>query len=151
MTTYKIVIVGAGGVGKTAFVRNLMDGTFYSKYIATIGVEVHFVRPGSNTTLAMWDCAGQEKFQGLAEGYYVNAQAAILMYSAEDPSTRDCLEEYAHKIREVAGDIPLAYVANKCDLVGEFSPPFGDHSISVKSGEGVSEFMEVVVGNLHAE
>ena len=34
----KIVLVGEGGTGKTAFLKQLVEGTFSESYIPTIGV-----------------------------------------------------------------------------------------------------------------
>merc|ERR1711998_818069 len=39
--TFKLVLVGDGGVGKTTFVKRHLTGEFEKKYVATLGVEVH--------------------------------------------------------------------------------------------------------------
>ena len=39
--TFKLVLVGDGGVGKTTFVKRHERGEFEKKYVSTIGVEVH--------------------------------------------------------------------------------------------------------------
>ena len=41
MPTFKIVLVGDGGVGKTTFVKRHISGEFEKRYLATMGVEVH--------------------------------------------------------------------------------------------------------------
>lgn len=38
--TFKILLVGDGGVGKTTFIKRHQEGVFEMKYIATVGVEV---------------------------------------------------------------------------------------------------------------
>ena len=38
--TFKLVLVGDGGVGKTTFVKRHETGEFEKKYVSTIGVEV---------------------------------------------------------------------------------------------------------------
>ncbi|KAB0350951.1 hypothetical protein FD754_015808 [Muntiacus muntjak] len=69
---FKLVLVGDGSTGKITFVKHHLTGEF-EKYVATLGVEVH---PLFN----VWDTAGQEKFGGLRDVYYIQAQCAIIMF-----------------------------------------------------------------------
>ena len=41
VATFKFVLVGDGGTGKTTFVKRHLTGEFEKKYVATLGVEVH--------------------------------------------------------------------------------------------------------------
>ena len=50
---------------------------------ATIGVEVHpldFFTNRGKIRFYCWDTAGQEKFGGLRDGYYIHGQCAIIMF-----------------------------------------------------------------------
>ena len=148
--TYKIILVGAGGAGKTAFAERLLTGKFRRNYNATIGVEVRTLTtnsPNGEVSLAMWDCAGLEKFQGLKEGYYHGADAAILMYSAQEPETRNCLDGYAANVLTVAGNIPIVYVASKCEDGWDIAIN-GDLCISTKNGEGLQEVLQEVISRI---
>ncbi|RVX10937.1 GTP-binding nuclear protein Ran1B [Vitis vinifera] len=71
--SFKLVIVGDGGTGKTTFVKRHLTGEFEKKYEPTIGVEVHpldFFTNCGKIRFYCWDTAGQEKFGGLRDGYY---------------------------------------------------------------------------------
>ena len=81
--TFKLVLVGDGGVGKTTFVKRHLTGEFEKKYVATLGVEVHPLEFHTNRgqlVFNVWDTAGQEKFGGLRDGYYIQGQCAIIMF-----------------------------------------------------------------------
>ena len=60
--------------GKTTFVKRHLTGEFEKKYVATLGVEVHplvFHTNRGAIRFNVWDTAGQEKFGGLRDGYYI--------------------------------------------------------------------------------
>ena len=81
--SFKIVLVGNTGVGKTTFIERIKVGTFNKKYVSTIGVDVVSISFNSNIgkiTFEVWDTAGQEKLMGLGDGYYVNSRGAIVMF-----------------------------------------------------------------------
>ena len=72
MPTFKLVLVGDGGVGKTTFVKRHKTGEFEKKYVATVGAEVHkmdFTTDRGPIVFNVWDTAGQEKYAGLRDGY----------------------------------------------------------------------------------
>ena len=63
--------------GKTTFVKRHLTGEFEKKYEPTIGVEVHpldFTTNRGKIRFYCWDTAGQEKFGGLRDGYYIHGQ-----------------------------------------------------------------------------
>lgn len=118
--TFKVVIVGDGGVGKTTLVRQYLNLGFESKYIATLGVDVHPVTFNTSRGLVhlnMWDCAGQDKFRGLADRYYTNAQAAIGVFDATAFKTVKRAAKLLGDVRGVAGDIPSVLCCNKADTL----------------------------------
>ena len=78
--TFKLVLVGDGGVGKTTFVNKLLNDKFTKKYVPTLGVEVNKLCFKTNYGIIkfdIWDTAGQEKFGGLHEGYSIGADRNI--------------------------------------------------------------------------
>lgn len=85
--TFKCVLVGDGGTGKTTFVKRHLTGEFEKKYVATLGVEVHplvFHTNRGPIRFNVWDTAGQEKFGGLRDGYYIQVPLDLSQNLFED-------------------------------------------------------------------
>ena len=119
MAEYKVVVVGDGKVGKTSFVQVHRLGACDTWYTPTMGAEVHpivFKTTRGPVTLKMWDTAGQAKLAGLVEGYYVGADAAILMYSTDSQDSYNRLTRYDELLTRVVGNVPRVVVGGKSDL-----------------------------------
>jgi len=120
---FKLVIVGDGGVGKTTFINRHRTGKFTKNYIATMGVEVSPLTfyagseiKSESYTFNIWDCAGQEKFGGLRDGYYIGADAFILMFDVTDKGTYKRLITHYMLIRKMCPDTPVVLCGNKVDV-----------------------------------
>jgi small GTP-binding protein len=98
---FKLILVGDGGVGKTTFVKRHRTGEFEKRYVATMGVEVNplpFSTSLGQIVYNCWDTAGQEKFGGLRDGYYIGGQAAIIMFDVTARVTYKSVPHW-HKVR----------------------------------------------------
>lgn len=109
----KLVIVGDGGVGKTTFSKMLTGKDFDPKYRPTLGVETSSLDYNGDR-YTIWDTAGQEKYSGLKDGYYVGAECAIVM--ASDITSIEKIGSYIGNIIERCGEIPMVFVLNKTDI-----------------------------------
>ena len=118
-STFKIVLVGDGGVGKTSFVNRHRSGEFTKKYLPTQGVDVSTLTFNTNygvITFKVWDCAGQEKLGGLKDGYYLNADGAIVMFDMGNSQTCDNVVDWILNVWKPCPNIPLVICGNKRDL-----------------------------------
>nr|XP_043874330.1 ras-related protein Rap-2a-like isoform X2 [Solea senegalensis] len=83
MREYKVVVLGSGGVGKSALTVQFVTGTFIEKYDPTIEdfyrkeIEVD----SSPSVLEILDTAGTEQFASMRDLYIRNGQGFILVYS----------------------------------------------------------------------
>ena len=114
----KLAILGDGGVGKTTFVKRHQMGEFESKYIPTLGVQVSqltFQTTRGTILYNIWDAAGQERFGGLREGYFIGSNCAILMFDVLSPSSYRNIPSWYHDITKVCPQIPIVLVGNKID------------------------------------
>ena len=119
MPTFKLILVGDGGVGKTTFVKRHVTGEFEKKYVATLGVEVHpltFTTNCGPIRYNCWDTAGQEKFGGLRDGYYIQGQAAIIMFDVTSRITYKNVPNWHRDLVRVCENIPIVLCGNKIDI-----------------------------------
>eukprot|EP01090_Pellita_catalonica_P004296 TRINITY_DN14125_c0_g1_i2.p1 TRINITY_DN14125_c0_g1~~TRINITY_DN14125_c0_g1_i2.p1 ORF type:complete len:214 (-),score=40.45 TRINITY_DN14125_c0_g1_i2:96-737(-) len=117
--TFKLVLVGDGGVGKTTFVQRHITGEFEKKYIPTLGVEVRPLKFHTNfgpVLFNVWDTAGQEKFGGLRDGYYIQGQCAIIMFDVTSRMTYKNVPNWHRDLVRVCENVPIVLVGNKIDL-----------------------------------
>jgi len=116
---FKCLLVGDGGVGKTTFVKRHLTGEFEKKYVATIGVEVHAMVFDTNRgrlIFNVWDTAGQEKFGGLRDGYYIQGQCAIIMFDVTSRISYKNVGVWFRDLVRVCESIPIVLVGNKVDV-----------------------------------
>ena len=94
-TEIKVVLVGDGKVGKTSLVKKCLTDEFETKYVPTLGVEVY---PFNNYNI--WDTAGQDRFGGLRDGYYVDANIICIVISQYMKNLQRSLDGWYNLIME---------------------------------------------------
>jgi len=122
----KVVMIGAGGSGKTALVNRFLTQKFSEEYIVTIGsqfavktVSVESAN-GRNVVvkLLVWDLAGQQRFDFIRGSYYRGSKGALLVFDTTRKSTWVELPKWIQETEDALGErIPIILLANKVDLV----------------------------------
>ena len=64
----------------------------------------------------VWDTAGQEKSSGLGDGYYIQAQCAIIMFDVTARVTYENVPKWYCDLFRVCENIPMALCGNKVDI-----------------------------------
>lgn len=98
--SYKIVLVGNGQRGKTDFVSRLKNFPVNPSYVPTQGVEVTPIETDLGV-VKLWDTAGQGKYRGLGDAYYINADGFIIF--AENT------KEWLYWANEIVRVMPKGY------------------------------------------
>lgn len=150
METKKVILVGDAHVGKTTLVQCVLTGEYsneHNEYIATLGVEVHPIvhqHPiGVFRRFNVWDCAGDPRFGGLGEGYYIQAQIAIVMYNDDDENPR---VDWISRVRNVCPHIPIVKVVNHFNsTLPLMSLEEDTFHINLVSNEGIEELFNYLM------
>jgi GTP-binding nuclear protein Ran len=109
-----VLLVGDGDVGKTTYVKFLLAGEFETQYCPTLGVSVHPISmktSAGDVVFNVWD--GQEKLGGLRDSYYINANAAIIMFDLTSRITYKNIANWHRDVVRVNENIPIVIVGNK--------------------------------------
>ena len=121
--SFKIIVIGNSGVGKTCLALRALKGSFSEDSIPTIGFEFLNILVKLNSkiiSLQVWDTCGQEAYQSVVSKFYKRAAMAILVYSINDRKSFDSLDTWLNELRSNASsDIKIALVGNKVDLKSE--------------------------------
>ncbi|CAF1525042.1 unnamed protein product [Rotaria magnacalcarata] len=117
--TFKILIVGDSGVGKSSLMTRFVHGVFHAPHNATIGVDfqIAIVNSGKfKCRLQIWDTAGQERFRSITNSYYRGADGIIIVYDVTDSETFVHLKDRFLEIQQFCdSDVPKILVGNKDD------------------------------------
>ncbi|MFX0154507.1 MAG: GTP-binding protein [Candidatus Hodarchaeota archaeon] len=156
---FKSIVVGDGGVGKTALTLRFSKGFFTEDYKMTIGVDFHVktinidsVEGLIRAKLQIWDTGGQERFSSIRPMYYRGSLGALLIFDLTNSASFEHLPQWIEEVRvNVKTEIPLLLVGNKSDLVelravsleeiNTFTSNFNLYYMetSAKTGEGVGD------------
>jgi len=127
MDSFKVVVLGDQGTGKTCLVVRYIEGQFTPLQESTIGAfylaKSVALKDGRVVKMQLWDTAGQERFRAMAPMYYRNAASAIICFDITNEESfnkmKDWVEELRNHQSSGAEDLVLAIACNKCDLESE--------------------------------
>ncbi|XP_066981860.1 ras-related protein rapA isoform X1 [Macrobrachium rosenbergii] len=123
---YRIVVMGAAKVGKTAIINQFLYDQFTPKYTRTVEEMHHgeYEVSGMSLTLDILDTSGSYEFPAMRELSINTADAFILVYAINDA---DSFEE-VRNLREIIMNtkkktVPIVVVGNKRDMEDQRAVP----------------------------
>eukprot|EP00794_Sanderia_malayensis_P016885 gene16885-18591_t len=120
MTEYKLVVVGAGGVGKSALTIQLIQNHFVDEYDPTIedSYRKQVVIDAETCLLDILDTAGQEEYSAMRDQYMRTGEGFLCVFAVNNRKSFDDISQYREQIQRVkdSDNVPIVLAANKCDL-----------------------------------
>lgn len=128
---YRLVVVGGGGVGKSALTIQFIQSYFVTDYDPTIedSYTKQCVIDERAARLDILDTAGQEEFGAMREQYMRTGEGFLLVFSVTDRGSFEEIYKFQRQILRVKDrdEFPMILVGNKADL---------DHQRQVTQEEG---------------
>ncbi|ABN65658.1 predicted protein, partial [Scheffersomyces stipitis CBS 6054] len=117
---YKVVVLGAGGVGKSSITVQFVQGVYVESYDPTIedSYRKQIEIDGRACDLEILDTAGVAQFTAMRELYIKSGKGFLLVYSVTDENSLKellTLREQVLRIKDT-DNVPMVLVGNKCDL-----------------------------------
>uniref|UniRef100_A0A1B6C1F1 Ras-like protein 2 n=1 Tax=Clastoptera arizonana TaxID=38151 RepID=A0A1B6C1F1_9HEMI len=118
--TFKLVVVGGGGVGKSAITIQFIQSYFVTDYDPTIedSYTKQCVIDDIPAKLDILDTAGQEEFSAMREQYMRSGEGFLLVFAVTDKASFDEMYKFHRQILRVKDrdEFPMLMVGNKADL-----------------------------------
>jgi len=120
---YPLVLVGGGGVGKSALSIQYISNTFVEEYDPTIedSYRKQAVIEEQSCMVDILDTAGQEEYSALRDQWMRDREGFIIVFSIENLKSFNEVTKWRNHILRVKDctEGPIVLVANKSDLESE--------------------------------
>lgn len=117
---HKVVMLGDGGVGRTAITIQFMSNRFVEDYDPTIEdvYRKNVIVDDENSLLDVLDTAGEEEYSAMVDQYMRTGEGFLVVYSITCKRSLDFVSNLYSRIKQVKDDEPFAMVlvGNKIDL-----------------------------------
>ncbi|KAK3885947.1 hypothetical protein Pcinc_009879 [Petrolisthes cinctipes] len=117
---HKVIMVGSGGVGKSALTLQFMYDEFVEDYEPTKADSYRkkVVLDGEEVQIDILDTAGQEDYAAIRDNYFRSGEGFLCVFSITEDDSFQATQEFREQILRVKNDehIPFLLVGNKADL-----------------------------------
>ena len=128
----KLVVLGSGGVGKSAFTIHYMQNIFVVEYDPTI-YQKQVVLDEQCLSVEMLDTAGEEEYGVMLQQYILRSDGCIVVYSITSINSFKEVNGFIGLVLQVKDSdyFPMAIIGNKCDLESE-------RKVETQAGENIA-------------
>eukprot|EP00160_Parvularia_atlantis_P013701 Unigene2994_Nuclearia_a/m.9212 Unigene2994_Nuclearia_a/g.9212 ORF Unigene2994_Nuclearia_a/g.9212 Unigene2994_Nuclearia_a/m.9212 type:complete len:197 (+) Unigene2994_Nuclearia_a:361-951(+) len=118
---HKVIMVGSGGVGKSALTLQYMYGDFVEEYDPTKADSYRkkVVLDDEECQIDILDTAGQEEYAAIRDNYYRSGEGFLCVFSICERESFEATSDFRDQILRVLNDderVPFILVGNKVDL-----------------------------------
>ena len=118
--SFKLIVIGDSGVGKSCLTTMATKNIFEESYSATIGFEFftfNIKLNGKIIKLQIWDTCGQELYRSLITNFYRNSSLAIIVYNVTDRNSFENVDLWFKELRTHSNpNVKVFLIGNKIDL-----------------------------------
>ena len=144
--SFKVVLVGASGVGKTSLLFAMKYGEFAQDQTSTIGSNFENIKVKTEDKeylIRLWDTAGQEQYESITKSYFNGANAIFLVFSLINQESFECLPRWLKHINEAAPEhSPVILLGNKLDVEDKERIPEAVINQFVAENKQISVYLE---------
>jgi len=124
---HKVIMVGSGGVGKSALTLQFMYDEFVEDYEPTKADSYRkkVVLDGEEVQIDILDTAGQEDYAAIRDNYFRSGEGFLCVFSITEDDSFQSTQEFREQILRVKQDtnFPFILVGNKADLTNSRQVP----------------------------
>ena len=118
--SFKIIVIGDPGVGKSCLTLKAIKNYFTDGHNATVGFDCFTYCVKLNGTvikLQIWDTCGQEIYKSLVFNFFRNSSLALMVYSIDSKESFSNINFWLKDIKNQSSpDVKIFLIGNKADL-----------------------------------
>ena len=166
--SFKVLIVGDAGVGKTQIVSRYEKDVFGEGYEPTVSVDYSYKlikHKTKNIQLQVWDTAGQDSYRSIIKDYYKNSHLIAFVYDITSKDSFTGIPKWVDEVKKQTDkNTKFLLVGNKCDLEEERravtekeAKQYAENNgmkffeVSAKTGDGINDMFNYIISELLKE